>query len=147
MADLTHLNAEELQTFLTTEVAEFVRELKAIRNDRSDGARALRTLTEGYTTADTLDQNQVLAIGALAADETVHGKSLVEAVTGSAQAIDDILKAQQALFKDIKSDLQTTIKTLLANQGDSLAAIDGEKLLEIFADVDSDLSGEDGSRK
>ncbi|MFJ3667470.1 type VII secretion system-associated protein [Streptomyces sp. NPDC090106] len=145
MADLTHLNATELQYLLDHEVAEFVKELKDVREDDSDGARALRTLLEGYTTPDTLDQNQVLAIGTMAADNTTHGQSLVEAVIESVQAIDDILAAQQVLFKDIEGDLGTTIDTLLAKQGDSLAAIDGEKLLDIFGDVDEDLASDTGS--
>ncbi|KUO11007.1 type VII secretion system-associated protein [Streptomyces sp. DSM 15324] len=108
--DLTHLNARELNRFIE-EVAEFSKALKAIREDTSS-VPALRSLVEGRTTGDTLNQNPVLAVGTMAGDELTHGKTLVEGLTKAAKSVDDVFAAQQTLFKDIESDLQTTIDTL-----------------------------------
>jgi len=142
--DLTHLNARELHRFIE-EVAEFGKALKAIREDKSS-VPALRSLVEGRTTPDTLNQNPVLAVGTMAGDELTHGKTLVEGLTKAAKSVDDVFAAQQTLFKDIERDLQTTIDTLLRNQSDSLTAIEGEKLLDAFSDVDNDLADRPTSR-
>jgi hypothetical protein len=136
--DLTHLNAKELKRFIE-EVAEFSNALKAIREDRAS-VLALRSLVEGRSTGDTLNQNRVLAIGTMVGDELTHGKTLVEVLTKAAKSVDDVFAAQQTLFKDIERDLQTTIDTLLRNQSDSLTAIEGEKLLDAFSNIDNDLA-------
>ncbi|MCQ9183299.1 type VII secretion system-associated protein [Streptomyces sp. IBSBF 2953] len=148
--DLTHLDSKELNRFIE-EVADFSKALRAIRADQPKSGKypavpALSSLVEGRTTPETLNQNPVLAVGAMAGDDLVHGKALVEGLTKSAQALDDVLVAQQTLFKDIESNLQTTVDTLLRNQSDSLAAVDGEKLLDVFADVDNDLGHGSSSR-
>jgi hypothetical protein len=142
--DLTHLNAKELNRFIE-EVAEFSNALKAIREDRPS-VLALRSLVEGRSTGDTLNQNKVLAIGTMAGDELTHGKTLVEVLTKAAKSVDDVFAAQQTLFKDIERDLQTTIDTLLRNQSDSLTAIEGEKLLDAFSNIDNDLADRPNSR-
>ncbi|MET8942582.1 type VII secretion system-associated protein [Streptomyces sp. NPDC004542] len=149
MTDLTHLDSAQLKAFLDEDVATFIKGLKEIRQDlpggESTSVRALSSLVEGLTTPSTLNQNPVLAIGTMAADDLVFGKALVTKLTGIAKSADDIFLAQQTLFQDLKRDLQTTLDTLLKNQGDSLIAIDAEKLLDIFADVDSDLGSGAGA--
>ncbi|MEV4859227.1 type VII secretion system-associated protein [Streptomyces ossamyceticus] len=142
--DLTHLNAKELNRFIE-EVAEFSNALKAIREDRPS-VLALRSLVEGRSTGDTLNQSKVLAIGTMVGDELTHGKTLVEVLTKAAKSVDDVFAAQQTLFKDIERDLQTTIDTLLRNQSDSLTAIEGEKLLDAFSNIDNDLADRPTSR-
>ncbi|MFF7838220.1 type VII secretion system-associated protein [Streptomyces ossamyceticus] len=142
--DLTHLNAKELNRFIE-EVAEFSNALKAIREDKPS-VPALRSLVEGVSTGDTLNQNKVLAIGTMVGDELTHGKTLVEVLTKAAKSVDDVFAAQQTLFKDIERDLQTTIDTLLRNQSDSLTAIEGEKLLDAFSNIDNDLADRPTSR-
>lgn len=142
--DLTHLNAKELNRFIE-EVAEFSNALKAIREDKPS-VLALRSLVEGRSTGDTLNQNRVLAIGTMVGDELTHGKTLVEVLTKAAKSVDDVFAAQQTLFKDIERDLQTTIDTLLRNQSDSLTAIEGEKLLDAFSNIDNDLADRPTSR-
>ncbi|MGW1269610.1 type VII secretion system-associated protein [Streptomyces sp. NPDC002491] len=147
MTDLTHLNAQQLRAFLTHDVAAFLKALADIQadTDATPPVRALNSLLT-KTTAETLKQNQVLAIGLLGDDPLVaNGKGLVAGLTGAAQAIDKIFLAQQTLFRDIENNLGTTIDKLLANQNDSLTAIDGERFLEEFADVDSDLESQSGS--
>ncbi|MET9846930.1 type VII secretion system-associated protein [Streptomyces ossamyceticus] len=142
--DLTHLNAKELNRFIE-EVAEFSNALKAIREDRPS-VLALRSLVEGRSSGETLNQSKVLAIGTMVGDELTHGKTLVEVLTKAAKSVDDVFAAQQTLFKDIERDLQTTIDTLLRNQSDSLTAIEGEKLLDAFSNIDNDLADRPTSR-
>jgi hypothetical protein len=151
MPDLTYLDAKSLQTFLDVDVAAFIEELKKIRQD--DWAVALYSILQGKGTSSTLQENPVLALGLMASGEgdPVFGAGLINAVTTDAQSFDDVFAFQQQLFKDIDSDLQETIETLLTTQGASLESIDGEKLLDPFDEVDSDLgnagqaSGSSGS--
>ncbi|MER6632212.1 type VII secretion system-associated protein [Streptomyces sp. NPDC000987] len=149
MTDLTHLDSGQLKRFLEEDVAAFIKALKEIREDLpgsgSTSIRALSSLVEGRTSPSTLNQNPVLAIGAMGADDLVHGKSLVTQVTGIAKSADEVFQAQQILFQDLERNLRATLDTLLKNQGDSLTAIDGEKLLDLFADVDGDLASGAGS--
>ncbi|MEU5093233.1 type VII secretion system-associated protein [Streptomyces sp. NPDC020996] len=147
MTDLTHLDGQQLKRFREEDVNAFRTALKAILADSATPPviRALGSLVAGRTTPDTLNQNQVLAIGNMSTDDLVQGKTLVGQVTSAAKGIDDILVAQQTLFEDLDDNLQTTIETLLKNQGDSLTAIDGEKLLDVFSDVNDDLGSAGGS--
>jgi hypothetical protein len=144
MADLTHLDSKGLQTFVDNDVDGFMNELEAIRKDDPAGVRALQSILAGRTTPDTLQENQVLAIGLMAADDSVNGSSLISKVKDSAQSVDDIFVSQKTLFKDVDRDLRETIKTLLKTQGTNLSSIEGEKLLDIFSDVDGDLGGGSG---
>jgi hypothetical protein len=151
MADLTHLDAPSLQKFLDVDVAAFIEELRKIR--LNDWAPALQSILDGKTTAGTLYQNPILALGPMATgqNDLVFGAGLINAVKADAQSFDDVLAFQQQLFKDIDKDLQTTIETLLKTQGAGLESIDGEKLLDAFDDVNADLgqggkgSGSEGS--
>ncbi|WP_299531512.1 type VII secretion system-associated protein [uncultured Streptomyces sp.] len=140
MADLTHLDSQSLQRFRDIDIADFMADLKAITKDEA-GVRALHSLVKGITTSDHIDENPILAIGLMANGEEVAGAGLVTAVKTSAEAIDGVFDAQSTLFKDIDRDLGETIRTLLKTQGTSLTSIDGEALLDIFSDVDSDIGG------
>lgn len=139
MADLTHLDGPALQAFLDGDLHDFTTALTAIRKDDPNGVRSLKGLLDGETTADTLQEAKFLAIGAMAADDTVHGAALLKQLTASAQAVDTVFDKQGKLFKDIEADLRQTIKTLLKTQGTSLDSIDGAKLLDIFSDLDADM--------
>ncbi|MFE3270746.1 type VII secretion system-associated protein [Streptomyces sp. NPDC059215] len=139
--DLTHLDAKSLRAFVENDVASFKKELDAIRKDDPSGVRALQSIVLGRTTPETLQENQVLGIGLLGSDDLVNGKSLVTKITDFAKSVDDILLAQTKLFEDIDDDLRETIKILLKTQSGSLESISGEKLLDIFSDIDEDLAG------
>lgn len=147
MTDLTRLNSEGLKRFVEEDLDEFIRYTKDIREDApAQGPRALKSLIEGYTTPDTQGlPNQFLRIGKLGNDDGVHGAELTKRIESGAKGIDDVLVTMGSLFKHIDADLRETIETLLKTQGDSLAAIGGQKLLDIFSDVDSDLSGSPAS--
>ncbi|TXC99886.1 type VII secretion system-associated protein [Streptomyces sp. ISID311] len=139
MPDLTHLDAHAVQTFIDNDVSDFMSALEKIRKDDPGGVRALKSILDGTATVDTLDENQILAIGLMAGDDSLHGQNLIKAVQTVATSVDEILATQGTLFKDIDRDLRRTVKTLLDTQGSSLASIDGEKLLDVFSNVDSDL--------
>ncbi|MFF4579873.1 type VII secretion system-associated protein [Streptomyces sp. NPDC001389] len=147
MADLTHLDAKGLQTFVDNDVADFIKALKAIREDAPSG-KALRSAIVGKNSSTgDLGRNKFLVIGGMGADaeSEPNGKVLIEAVKKGAKAIDDILVAQQAMFKDIDRNLTETIRTLLKTQGASLGGISAEKLLDIFSDVDGGPGSTAGS--
>ncbi|MGW1108807.1 type VII secretion system-associated protein [Streptomyces sp. NPDC002540] len=145
MADLTHLDAKGLQTFVDHDVTDFIEALKRIRKDAPNG-KALRSALLGYDSSDhDVGLNKFLTIGGLNAESEPNGKTLITAVTSAAKGIDDVFSAQQALFRNIDSDLRETIKKLLKTQGESLAGISQEKLLDIFSDVDGKWGPAPGS--
>jgi hypothetical protein len=139
--DLTHLDVQGLRTFLENDVAEFIRELERIRTD--DWAPALRSLLENRASADTLQQDVLLAIGLMSQDDTLAGQSLLAAVREQAQAADSILDFQQRLFRNIDIELRETIDTLLAAQGANLEAIEAADFLDVLDLVDHTMSGGD----
>ncbi|MFC4508302.1 MULTISPECIES: type VII secretion system-associated protein [Streptomyces] len=139
MVDLTRLDSRGIQTFIETTLAEFLAEFEKIRKDDPNSARALKTMLAGTATPETLDENQFAAIGLMAADDSVHGQSLIKTITTVAGSVDDEMAANHTLFKDIDRDLRETVKTLLTTQDTNLSSIDGEKFLDIFTDVDDDL--------
>ncbi|MFG2945822.1 type VII secretion system-associated protein [Streptomyces adustus] len=147
MADLTQLDGAGLQRFVDNDLADFIDALKAIRKDStadSGGVRALRSIVDGATTPDTLQQNQALAIGLMDDDDSLHGKALSTAVTNAAKSVDGVLAHHVKLFDEIDRDLGQTIRTLLNTQGSSLHSIDAEKLLDVFSDVDDGMSEDPG---
>ncbi|MFF4792920.1 type VII secretion system-associated protein [Streptomyces sp. NPDC001276] len=146
MGNLTHLDGKSLQTFIETELKDFVTQTENIRRDKSDSAdgrppgRALKSLIDGTTTPETLQQNQFLALGPMVNDDLTHGKSLIESTTKSAKSLEGILEQQQRLFRDIDRDFRQTLKLMGATQSDNITEIDAQKLLDIFQDVDHDMS-------
>lgn len=138
--DLTHLDAGTLQAFLNDQVANFRETLRKIRRDDEEGT-ALKSMLDGITTAETIQQNPFLAIGRMATNQEVGGSGLVKIVQDQAGSIDGVLDFQQRLFDDIDSNVQETIDTLLHTQGSSLEAIEGADLLDVFGEVEDTLSG------
>ncbi|GHH80313.1 hypothetical protein GCM10018793_35210 [Streptomyces sulfonofaciens] len=147
MADLTHLDSHAITQFKQNDLADFLRDLDAIRNDDPAGVKSLKSVLAGLlVTGSTFGEvSSPLVIGLMAGDDTVSGQSLNSKTKDAAQGVDDILVSQKTLFKDIDEDLQETIDTLLKDQSGGLAAIDGAKLLDIFSDVDGDLTDGSGS--
>ncbi|MFI5998691.1 type VII secretion system-associated protein [Streptomyces sp. NPDC051362] len=145
MADLTHLDSHGIQTFIENDLAIFISEFEKIRKDDPNGARALKTMLAGTATPETLDENQFAAMGLMAADDSVHGQSLIKSITTVAASVDDDMAMNHTLFKDIDRDLRETVKTLLKTQDANLSSIDGEKFLDIFTDVDDDLGAKSAS--
>jgi len=150
MADLTHLDGPALQRFVDNDLADFLTALKAIRRDSTadnGGIRALRSIVDGATTPDSLQQSQALAIGSMGADDFLHGKSLLTAVTGAAKSVDGVFAQHVDLFGDIERDMKQTIRTMLNAQGSSLHSIDAERMLDVFSDVDEGMSENPGDER
>ncbi|MDQ0765440.1 type VII secretion system-associated protein [Streptomyces canus] len=145
MADLTHLDANGLQTFVDNDVADFIDALKRIREDDSD-VKSVHSAVAGYDSSDDeVGRNKFLVIGGLNTDAEPQGKALIDAVTSAAKGIDEFFSAQQSLFKNIDSDLRETIKTLLKTQQESLAGIKAQELLDVFSNLDSASSAGAGA--
>ncbi|MEV7080018.1 type VII secretion system-associated protein [Streptomyces sp. NPDC093516] len=145
MGNLSHLDGKSLQTFIDHDLKDFLTKTQEIRKDKDSGdaqfpIRALKSLVDGETTPATIGQNQILALGPMVSDDTTHGKGLVEAVRAAAKSIDEILERQQRIFQDIDRDFRQTLKQIGTTQSDNLTEIDGDKMLELFEDVDNDMS-------
>jgi len=148
MADLTHLDGPALQRFVDNDLADFIAALKAVRKDSAadnGGVRALRSIVNGATTPETLQQSQALSIGQMGTGDTMHGESLLTAATGAAHSVDAVFEQHVNLFGDIDRDMKQTIRTMLNTQGSTLQSIDGEKFLDLFSDVDEGMSENPGS--
>ncbi|MFJ6726401.1 MULTISPECIES: type VII secretion system-associated protein [unclassified Streptomyces] len=148
MADGTTVNLDKawLEKFLKEDVLNFREELRKILLDGEyDGrsAPSLANLLPGGEIPEGTPSEAALplTIGAMVKDARTNGESLVESITKVIGAIDVILKNQTILFEDIEDNLGTSIEKLFKTQGDNLAAIDGQKLLDVFEDVDDSLGG------
>ncbi|MFE6281204.1 type VII secretion system-associated protein [Streptomyces sp. NPDC057877] len=149
MADAPTVNLDKawLENFLNNDILNFRNELKKIVNDGVGPSGEIvpalaNLLPEGQIPEGSLPGAvRPLTIGSMAADTRTNGKALVEAVTELIGAIDLILENQKILFEDIDDNLRTSIDKLFKTQGDNLARIDGDKLLDIFEDVDESLGG------
>lgn len=145
MGNLSHLDGKSLQTFVDHDIKDFLTKTEEIRRDKDAGGgnhpvRSLKSLIDGESTPETIGQNQFLALGPMVGDDLSHGKGLIAAVTASAKSIDEILERQQRIFNDIDRDFRQTLKLMGSTQSDNITEIDGEKLLELFEDVDNDMS-------
>ncbi|NNN35647.1 type VII secretion system-associated protein [Streptomyces sp. S3(2020)] len=148
MADLTHLDGPALQRFVENDLADFIDALKAVRKDSAaddGGVRALRSIVNGATTPETLQQSQALSIGQMGTGDSLHGESLLTAATGAAQSVDAVFEQHVNLFGDIDRDLKQTIRTMLNTQGSTLQSIDAGRFLDVFSDVDEGMSENPGS--
>jgi hypothetical protein len=147
MADLTHLDSTALKNFKNHDVADFIKNLKDIREDTTAGVRSLKNLAADRGEDSVGGGSAALRLGLMSGGsntDPVGGGALLSALKKQAKGIDTLFVDQGTLFGDIDDNLETTITTLLKNQGDSLTSIDGEKLMDIFGDVDDDMSGTGG---
>ncbi|MGX1543969.1 type VII secretion system-associated protein [Streptomyces adustus] len=145
MADLTHLNGQQLKQFREHDLATFITDLKSIVKDDPNGVLALHSIVRGTIPSQYIGENSVLGIGLMTGDDTVYGKTLVDAALKSAKSIDDVFGDQGFLFDDIDDSLETTITNLLNTQGSSLENISGQKFLDVWSGVDEDLEGSSDS--
>lgn len=140
MADLTQLDSAGLKAFNDSDVNGFISDLDAIRKDSPAGVKSLASLIEGKEDKSNTVANSFLTIGMMATDDTMDGQSLTGALKTGAQSLDDVFTSHKTLFSDMHDDLNTVISTLLNTQGSSLTSIDGQKLLDPFSNIDSDMS-------
>ncbi|WP_262061190.1 type VII secretion system-associated protein [Streptomyces sp. STR69] len=144
MADVTRMDSAWLQNFLTNNIEPFSKAIDTIENV-DDPSPSLGTVIGGKVTDTSRPQNKPLAIGKMAVDDSVQGLSLNKAVASAAQSIITIYEDQADLFSNIHDDIKTTIDTLLTTQNTNLTQIEGKDFLDVFSNVDGDLSGSSGT--
>lgn len=140
----TQLDKAWLENFRKVDLADFRKALKTVTENGTGGhaipsMKALKGDDDGVPGLP-FGTPVPLAIGNLATDEGTHGKALREAVVDMVTTLDGILESHITLFKDIDDALGETIDRLFKTQGESLAAVDGQKFVDIWEDVDADLT-------
>ncbi|MEU8824664.1 type VII secretion system-associated protein [Streptomyces sp. NPDC048636] len=136
-----------LQSFLDDRVLPFKDEVRKIGEDDPSTGPSMATLIgdaditdKGF---DSYDTGKPLGIGFMLQAENLGGKGeeLNKAVGKTATDLTTLYEEQTKLFKDVEDNLRDTIDTLFKAQNDNLLSIDGQDFLDVFEDVDSDLSG------
>lgn len=140
----TQLDKAWLENFRKVDLADFRKALKTVtENGTGDhpipSMKALKGDDDGVPGLP-FGTPVPLAIGNLAEDEGTHGKAVKGAVVEMVTTLDGILGDHITLFKDIDDALEETIDRLFKTQGESLAAVDGQKFVDIWEDVDADLT-------
>ncbi|MER6138738.1 type VII secretion system-associated protein [Streptomyces sparsogenes] len=140
----TQLDKQWLENFRKVDLADFRKALKTVsENGTGDhvipSMKALKGEDDGVPGLP-FGTPVPLAIGNLAKDEGTHGQAVNDAVVEMVTTLDGIIESHLTLFKDIDDALEDTIDSLFKTQGDNLAAIEGQKFVDIFEDVDADLT-------
>ncbi|MFI1727862.1 type VII secretion system-associated protein [Streptomyces acidicola] len=144
------LDKDAVKQFLTEEIRPFKESVKKVlKEPNEDGVLPLPYYAaESKQPGDSSISGAKLpfAIGFMAGDNSslLSSAHLLDSVNGMIDQVDGILKSQVRLFADIEDGLEDTIHTLLKTQGGNLEKIDGEKMVDVFVDVDDDLSSMTG---
>ncbi|WP_345618604.1 type VII secretion system-associated protein [Streptomyces ziwulingensis] len=148
MAKVTVLDSEFLKQFINNQITGFQETLEKIaKNDASTGP-AIKSIAENKKTNTTLDTTRPLILGGMAGEKSAAGgDALNSMIQKSAAEIDRVIDEQTVLFEDIEEALWATIEQLNKNQGQNLQDIIADEFMEIFEDVDSDLSGSEGEEE
>ncbi|MFJ3671522.1 type VII secretion system-associated protein [Streptomyces sp. NPDC090106] len=139
MADLTHLDASQLTSFVDHELTAFGGDLTRIRNDTADQPPIESLFTIHSALSATPDKQ--LAIGPMGAAGTVHGDALRTNTVALMKNVDQVFVKQKKLFNDMERDLRDTVTTLLNASGSSLQAVATDRFISSMADVGQDLGG------
>ncbi|GLY80321.1 type VII secretion system-associated protein [Actinoallomurus iriomotensis] len=154
MADKPKLTLDKagLKSFVDDQIVPFSDSLDKIANQDSDEGVTMDSLlgkgkiTEGEP--EIFKIQHPLSIGQMATDDTrTHGKAVVAAITDTAQSISDVYVKQIKLFKDLHTNLNTTISKLMDGQHDNLVKIDGKIFLDGLGTVPGDFQGTGGSQQ
>lgn len=140
----TQLDKAWIENFRKVDLADFKKSLKTVsENGTGDpvvpSMKALKGDDDGVPNLP-FGTPVPLAIGNLASDAGTHGQAVNKAVVDMVTVLDGIIKSHVTLFDDIDDALEETIDSLFKTQGESLAAVDGQKLVDIFEDVETDLT-------
>ncbi|GGZ00863.1 type VII secretion system-associated protein [Streptomyces poonensis] len=148
MADSAPVNLDKawLENFLNDDVKDFLSALEKIMADGTVGGEEIpalyNLLPEGQHGPGVLPGAKLpLTIGGMETDTETNGQHLTTAVKELITAIHTILENQKLLFESIEDGLADSIDELFKTQGENLEKIDGEKLVDIFSEVDEYLSG------
>ncbi|MFD9318439.1 type VII secretion system-associated protein [Streptomyces sp. NPDC060053] len=144
------LDKTAVKQFLTEEIRPFKESVKKVLNEpNEEGVLPLpwhAAEAKHDTTSSIPGAKMPFAIGGMAGDASVllSSSHLLSSVTGMITQVEEILKLQIRLFADIEDGLEDTVHSLLKTQDGSLADIDGEKMVDVFIDVDDDFSSLSG---
>ncbi|MFE6826203.1 type VII secretion system-associated protein [Streptomyces sp. NPDC057690] len=139
MADLTHLDASQLTSFVDHELTTFSGDLTKIRNDTADQPPVESLFTIHSALSATPDKQ--LTIGPMGTAGTVHGDALRTNTVALMKNVDQVFVKQKKLFNDMERDLRDTVTTLLNASGSSLQAVATDRFISSMADVGQDLGG------
>ncbi|MEU3599340.1 type VII secretion system-associated protein [Streptomyces sp. NPDC006798] len=138
-----------LQAFQRDRVEPFQEELRKITVDDptfgpSMGKLIGNTDFSGKRDFDSYGSSRPLAIGLMLKQEHLHGKGLAlnQAIGKAADRLTEIYEEQAGLFKDLSTNLETSIETLFGAQSGNLTGIDGQDFLDVFEDVEARLTGD-----
>ncbi|MCX4765867.1 type VII secretion system-associated protein [Streptomyces sp. NBC_01275] len=140
------LDKTAVKQFLTEEVRPFKESVKKVlKEPNEDGVLPLpwhSAEAKHDSTSPIAGAKMPFAIGGMAGDASVllSSSHLISSVTGMIDQVDEILKLQIRLFGDIEDGLEDTVHSLLKTQDGNLGSINGEKMVDVFIDVDDDLS-------
>ncbi|MFX4290890.1 type VII secretion system-associated protein [Streptomyces bohaiensis] len=139
-AGTLEMNKDGLRRFRENEVDAVRKAIEKIR--KGDGAYSMRQLSgrESLDDSDMNDRQRPLALGRMVSGSG-PGAAVNDNIKTVAGALDGILDDQVALFEQIMTNLETTIDELLEEQGASLEDIDGQAMLDVFVEVETELTG------
>ncbi|WP_329167043.1 type VII secretion system-associated protein (plasmid) [Streptomyces sp. NBC_01717] len=136
----TVLDSDWLKEFIKEHVVEFRAALENLLKDDPSGL-SMETISLGDISSKTIMSKRPLILGPMAGDgDLVGGSALNEKVKKTATDINKIFTDHKVLFADLEDALWETIKELTENQKKSLDEISADEFLDIFDDVDSDIS-------
>ncbi|MFE0425046.1 type VII secretion system-associated protein [Streptomyces sp. NPDC058953] len=138
-----------LQAFLRDRVEPFQEDLRKIALDDPTFGPSMGKLIgdtdySGKHDFATYGSSRPLMIGLMLKEEHLHGKGLAlnQAIGKSADRLTEIYEEQTGLFKDLATNLESSIETLFGTQANNLTGIDGQDFLDVFEDVESRLNGD-----
>jgi hypothetical protein len=144
MADVKKLALDKtgLQDFIDNQIQPFQNALDKVANVDTDDGVTIGALTGDNGSDDTgiFSAQKPLSIGLLASDKQYGGDKLVEHINSVCKSVTGVYTQQTKLFRDLHTNLNTTIKKLMDGQHDTLVKIDGKIFLDSLGTVPGDFS-------
>ncbi|MEV5387077.1 type VII secretion system-associated protein [Streptomyces sp. NPDC052721] len=145
-AKATVLDSTWLKAFIKEHIEEFRSALDQMLKDDPSG-HSMDNIANGDVTTSTIMSTRPLILGLMAGEgDVVGGADLNKKVRDTAGQISEIFKDHHILFADLEEALWETIKKLNESQSKSLDQVTADDFLDIFDDVDSDISGTGGGK-
>ncbi|MFI5689328.1 type VII secretion system-associated protein [Streptomyces sp. NPDC051636] len=168
MANKTVLSTEWLKQFIDVDFDDFRTVLRKMLHDDPSG-RSLEFIADGDITVTTLVAQKPLGLGYMASTPAstgggqgdtsdaksdkkpviytggtkipqVGGDKLNKSIQNSASEIYQLFRNHDKLFEDVEHALRETIQKMKETQAKSLDKISIDTFMDIFEDVDSDLT-------
>lgn len=137
-ANLTALDATHLHAFIAGPLLDFKNAVAAMRSIAPAGDPAGFAGVPGMFDLGS-SATGGLAIGGLAALAELHGDVFAGGTKAAETQVDATFQANLKTFTAIHTDMQKVVTTLLNAEADNLAAVDGQKFIDAFQDVNASL--------